>query len=193
VNAASFAPDAVVAGSLATIKGSNLSGSNLAVTFDGIAARITYRSSEQLNVQVPPELGQRANAQLLVAVNTDSSLPYNVALAPSGPGIFVPGILNEDSTVNGPENPATAGSYVQIFTTGMLTAQGGGVVDLKIHDEVYTTLPYAGPAPSSPGVQQINARLPERFPTMTTEALVCSTAGGRRACSPPVKISIRQR
>jgi uncharacterized protein (TIGR03437 family) len=64
-------------------------------------------------------------------------------------------------------------------------------VEAKLHDQTYASLPYAGPAPGIPGVQQVNLPIPESWQAMTTELLVCSTASGVRACSPPVKISIQ--
>jgi uncharacterized protein (TIGR03437 family) len=66
------------------------------------------------------------------------------------------------------------------------------VVEAKLHDLVLTNLPYAGPAPGIPGLQQLNLQIPEGWPTMTTEVLVCTTAGGQRQCSSPVKIHVRQ-
>jgi uncharacterized protein (TIGR03437 family) len=61
-----------------------------------------------------------------------------------------------------------------------------------LHDQIYTALPYAGPAPGIAGLQQVNLMIPEGWPTMTTEVLLCTTAGGQRQCSSPVKIHIRQ-
>jgi uncharacterized protein (TIGR03437 family) len=113
-----------------------------------------------------------------------------VNLAAVNPGIFVPGILNQDYSVNSPASPARTGTFVQIFATGLLPSAGTAQVEAKLHDQIYTSLPYAGPAPGIPGVQQVNLLIPEGWPTMTTEVLVCASAGGVRACSPPVKISI---
>lgn len=189
-NAATFT-GAVVPGSLGTLKGTNLQGAAVSVTLNGKAARLLYTSGDQINFEVPSDL-TGATAQLVVTVNNVPSSAMTVNVAQSSPGIFVPGILNEDNTVNSASNPAKTGTFVQIYATGLLPAQGSAAVEAKLHDQVYTTLPYAGPAPGIPGVQQVNLMIPAGWPTMTTEVLLCSTAGGVRSCSPPVKISIMQ-
>jgi uncharacterized protein (TIGR03437 family) len=189
-NAATFA-GSVVPGSLATLKGANLAGANVSVTLDGKPARLIFTGSDQINFQVPSDL-TGATAQLIVTVNGVPGAASTVNVARSSPGIFVPGILNEDNSVNGPANPAKTGTFVQIYATGLLPPEGTGAVEAKLHDLILTTLPYAGPAPGIPGVQQVNLLIPESWPTMTTEVLLCSTAGTQRACSPPVKISVQQ-
>jgi uncharacterized protein (TIGR03437 family) len=190
-NGATFRPDPLVGGSLATIKGTNLAGSNVTVTFNGVPARILYTSGDQINLQVPAELADAATANLVVTVNGVPSQTASVNLAPVGPGIFEPGILNQDNSVNSAASPARTGTIVQIFATGLLPPGGQAAVEAKLHDQVYTSMPYAGPAPGIPGVQQVNLQIPESWPAMTTEVLLCSTARGVRACSLPVRISIQ--
>jgi uncharacterized protein (TIGR03437 family) len=187
-NAATF-QGALVPGSLATIKGANLQGANVTLTLNGTPARLLFTGSDQINFEVPASL-TGTTAQLMVTVNGVASSPMTVNLAAANPGIFVPGILNQNNSVNSPSNPASAGSFVQIYATGLLPANGQGQVEAKLHDLILTTLPYAGPAPGIPGVQQVNLQIPSYYPTMTTEVLLCTTAGGARVCSPPVKISV---
>lgn len=190
-NAATFTGP-VVPGSLATLKGTNLAGNNPAVTFNGTPARLIFNSSDQINLQVPAVVSG-STAQVVVTVNGVASAASTVNIAPVAPGIFVPGILNQDYTVNSSANPARAGSVVQIYATGLLPPDGSSAaVEAKVQDLVYLTLPYAGPAPGIAGLQQVNLRIPETWPTMTTEVLLCATAAGQRACSPPVRISIQQ-
>lgn len=191
-NGASFAAGPVAGGSLVTIKGTNLGGSGVSVMFDTFPARVLYSSADQINVQVPAELGSRQSARLVVTVNGVQGDGTTVNLAPVAPGIFVPGILNQNNTVNAVDNPAATGTMVQIFATGLLAADGTGTVEAKLHDQFYTNLPFVGPAPGLPGVQQVNLMIPEGWPTMTTEVVLCSTAGGQRVCSTPARISIRQ-
>ena len=191
VHGATFQEGAVARGSLITLRGANLGGNNVSVTFDGRPARVLYTSSDQVNLQVPAELTGNT-AQLVVTANGVASAPMTVNVSAVNPGIFVPGILNQDSSVNSPTNPANTGTFVQIYATGVLGPEGTGVVEARLHDQVYGNLPYAGPAPGIPGVQQINLKIPEGWPTMTTEVLLCTTAGGSRQCGPPVKIHIRQ-
>jgi uncharacterized protein (TIGR03437 family) len=187
-NAATF-QGSIVPGSLATLKGSNLQGASVSLALNGTPARLLFSSSDQINFEVPAGL-TGATAQLVLTVNGVAGSPMTVNVAPANPGIFVPGILNQDFTVNSPENPARAGSYIQIFATGLLPPNGAGQVEAKLHDLVLTSLPYAGPAPGIAAVQQVNLQVPQHYPTMTTEVLLCTTAGGIRACSPPVRISV---
>jgi uncharacterized protein (TIGR03437 family) len=162
------------------------------VTFDNVPARIVYASADQLNVQVPVELGIHQSARAVVTANGVASDALTVSLSPVAPGIFVPGILNQNNTVNSAGNPAKTGSMVQIFATGLLAADGTGAVEAKLHDQWYSDFPYAGAAPGIAGVQQVNIRIPDGWPTMTTEVLLCSTAAGQRMCSPPVKITVSE-
>jgi uncharacterized protein (TIGR03437 family) len=187
-NAATF-QGALVPGSLATVRGANLAGANLSVAFNARPVRLLFSSSEQINFEVPADL-TGPTAQLVITANGVASSPAAVTVAPVNPGIFVPGILNQDNTVNSPTNPARAGTFVQIYATGLLAANGSGQVDAKLHDLTLTSLPYAGPAPGIPGVQQANLMIPEGWPTMTTDVLLCGTVAGQRACSPPVRISV---
>jgi len=179
-NAATYREGPVAPGSLATLFGSRLSGGSVSVTFDGIAARLLYVSASQINLQVPVELGGRSTAEVAVTVDGIRSAPVRVALADVAPGIF--GILNQDHTVNGPGAPASVGSVVQIFATG-LPGDGRGA-SVRIHDREITAPLYSGPAPGLVGVQQINAAVPEDLPAMTTEVRVCAVS----VCSPPAPL-----
>ncbi|MEJ7605526.1 MAG: IPT/TIG domain-containing protein [Bryobacteraceae bacterium] len=143
-NAAQFTGS--VAGSLATLKGSALNGTNLSVTINGLPARVLFASNDQINVQIPAGL-TGATVQVIVTANGVTSTPFIAPLAAVSPGIFVPGILNQDNTVNSPTNPAKLGSIVQIYATGLLMPDGSGTVNARIHDVDYspgsTGLPYA--------------------------------------------------
>jgi hypothetical protein len=104
-------------GGLATIKGSNLAGTNVTVTFDGKPARILYTSADQINLQVPSDL-TGITARVVVTANGMPSVTRDVTLVAVAPGIFPGGILNQDNRVNTPETPAPSPSIVQIFSTG---------------------------------------------------------------------------
>ncbi|HUS07687.1 MAG TPA: IPT/TIG domain-containing protein, partial [Bryobacteraceae bacterium] len=189
-NAATFAAGPLVRGSLGTLRGANLAGENLSLKFDGSPARILYSSPAQINFQVPVEVANRTSSQVVVSVNGIASAPMTVTLAEASPGIFNPGILNQDNTVDSATNPAQVGSVVQLFATGLLPPEGGKV-EVKLHDRILTPL-YAAVVPGIPGLQQVNVLVPGDLPTMTTEVLVCNITGAQRLCSPPVKISLRQ-
>ena len=99
---------------------------NTQVFFDGIAAPIIYVSATQTSVMVPYEIAGRTSTNLQVFYSGVQSVavPYNVVSA--APGIYAlntrgfgPGaIVNQDTTINGPNNPAAKGSVVAIYMTG---------------------------------------------------------------------------
>ncbi|MBI1895238.1 MAG: hypothetical protein HYS04_01690 [Acidobacteria bacterium] len=200
-NAATFRPGPLVRGSFGTINGVRFSGRELSVTFDGMAARVVFANDQQINVLVPAELGTRATAQVVVTVDGVASQPFTVALADAAPGIFNPGVLNQDNSVNSATAPALVGSVIQVFATGVMPPEIFGVigpppipgdgVEAKLHDRILVPL-YAGPAPGIPGLQQINLAVPGDLPAMRTEVLVCSTIGGQKTCSLPATIFLRQ-
>ena len=191
VNAASLLPGPLAPGALATLFGSNLSGKNVSVTLDGMAARLLYAGDKQINLQIPLELGPRSSTQMVVTVDGYKSAPVTLPLAVSCPGIFKNGILNQNNTLNSESTPAPVGSVVQIFTTG-LTPPGGWRTTVKIHDRWIDAPDYAGPAPGLMGVQQVNITIPADLPAMTTEVLVCASnrSSAEQICSWPVKITL---
>jgi uncharacterized protein (TIGR03437 family) len=192
-NAASPWPGALTPGSLATIKGSKLAGSQVRVTFDNLPATLLYTSDSQINLLVPAELGNKTSAQMVITVDGASSAPQTVQLAPIAPAIFSTGVLNQNNTANTSTTGARVGSVVQLFVTGLLPAAGQAVVTAKIHDREDLIPQYAGPAPALQGVQQVNVTIPEDLPAMTTEVLVCATsAAGQKVCSLPVKLTLTE-
>jgi uncharacterized protein (TIGR03437 family) len=188
-NGASFAAGATVPGSIATIKGENLNAPGVQVTFNGNAAELLYTSSGQINLIVPPALSAGV-ADVRVRTGTTASGVYRVEVSPVNPGIFQPGILNADGTVHAANNPARAGSTVAIFATGLLAPDGTGAVGLKLNNDAYLDLAYAGPAPGSPAAQQVNFAIPAATTTGSYDLSVCGTVAGRHACSPPVKLHV---
>lgn len=189
-NAASEAPGPLVAGSLATIKGSHLGGASVSVAMDGVVCALLYASDTQINLQVPAQLAGEDSALLMVTAGGTSSAPFPVSLAPVAPAIFPGGVLNQDSTPNGPNNPALVGSVIQVFATGL---SGDGIISGKIHDRVIDAPYYGGPAPGLRGIQQVNLVVPADLPAMMTFVYVCgavATDPQNRVCSPAVPMYI---
>jgi uncharacterized protein (TIGR03437 family) len=190
LNAATFSAGPLAPGSLATIMGSNFSGSNLSVNFDGAPAQILFSNATQINVLVPASLGSKTSAQLIVAVNGISTVPQTVALAPFAPGIFPGGILNQDYSVNGTAHPAAPGSVIQIFATGL---SGTGVITAQMGGQPVNQPYYAGAAPGLNGVQQVDLILPQAVQGNSIPVSVC---GGPTAdnvtCSPSVQVAVSQ-
>lgn len=187
-NAANFLNGPVVAGSLATVMGTNLAGTSVAVTFDGLPARLIFNNATQINLQVPAGLMGRTSASMVVTVDGVSSTPVTVALSAASPAVFANGILNQDNSVNGASSPASPGSVIQIFLTGLPAPQRwfDVAVSVKIHDRDNLVPAYAGEAPGLDGVQQVNVTIPGDLPAMTTDLVICSAG----TCSHPAKVTL---
>jgi uncharacterized protein (TIGR03437 family) len=148
-------------------------------------APVLYVSSTQIGVFVPYGISGSASAQVSV-LNFDLDNPsdaLSVPVADVAPGIFTLNasgtgqatMRNEDTSVNGPDNPAALGSSVVIFATGEGQTTPPGV-DGKIATDTLpqplqpvavtiggfpASIQYAGAAPQQPaGVLQVNATVP---------------------------------
>ncbi len=187
-NAASGDETRLVAGSLATLMGSQLSGQIVAVTFDGTAADLLYTSATQINLRVPPALTGKQTSKMVVSVDGVSSAPMTVNLVDSAPAIFPGGVLDQDGAVNTAAAPAMTGSVLQIYATGL---PASGVITAKIHDRPVPVPEYGGAAPGFPGVQQVNVRIPADLPAMQTWVYVCGgLTSSQQVCSAPFKVWI---
>lgn len=159
------------------------------VTFDGVAAPISYLSNGQLNVVVPYSVAGKATTQVAIVspgrtVNT-VTLPVLTAV----PGVFTAdssgsgncACLNENGSANSAQNPAVKGSVVVLYATGEGQTSPAGVdgqiakgatlpkpvlpVTVKIAGRL-ATVDYAGAAPGlAAGVMQVNVRLPQDIPS----------------------------
>ncbi len=140
-NAASYSVDAISPGSLISLFGSNMSGSNLApisgsasaiplpmsiedtsVTINGVPAPLLYVSPKQINVQTPWEIPS-GSATVVVRTRGALSAPVKITVQRAAPGLFTGGggnaaALNADGSLNSAEKPATAGSVISVFFTG---------------------------------------------------------------------------
>ncbi len=177
-NAASRNASAVVPGSLATVEGQYLSGAQVHVTFGGAAAQVVSATADRLDFVVPPLAGG-SSAEMIVRVDGLSSAARTVNIQPFVAAIFPGGVLNEDWSVNRESRPAQPGRHLQIFTSGLPQI---GDVTVKIHDREGLRPSFAGPAPGSPGVQQINVQIPADLPSMQTYVYVC-VGSGNVVCS----------
>ncbi len=203
VNAASFLPGAVSPGEIITIFGVGfgppvlttlqLSGfqfllvdtelAGTRVLFDGVAAPMIYAVQNQLSAIVPYSVAGKSLTQVQVEYGFARSSPVTLPVAPSSPGIFTVSasgrgqgaILNQDSTVNSPSNPAAIGSIVAIYATGEGQTKPPGT-DGTLATSVFpmpllpvsvrigglpAEVQYAGAAPTLvAGLLQVNAKVP---------------------------------
>ena len=187
VNAATFLETPLVAGSLATVMGTHLSGKSVTAAFDGAASTVLFSSDTQLNLLVPDSLAGKASAALVVSVDGVSTSARTAMLAPAAPAIFAHGVLNQDGSPNGGTSPATAGDVLQIFVTGIPTA---AVVSAQVGASRDLIPLYSGAAPSVPGVQQVNVSVPQGASDGDSLAL-CAVIGGASYCSAPYALALR--
>jgi uncharacterized protein (TIGR03437 family) len=133
-----------------------LSGPGMAVTFNGLPAPLYYASATQINAQVPATLSGAAEARVAVTVLGQTSNEVTLPVGVAAPGLF-PRVWNQDGSLNSAEVPAARGSIIVAFATG---TGPGTAISLRIGG-LDAELLYAGPAPGTQGVVQINARLPD--------------------------------
>ena len=137
-------------------------GRERTVTFDGLPATVLFESLFQTNVLVPNGLREK---QTSIRVISEGTSTVTIPVAETVPGLFTldgsgqgqGAVLNQDHTVNGPANPAAAGSVVQIFATG-ITASGRTRVTIGGRE---AAILFEGLVPQAgPGLFQINAVVP---------------------------------
>jgi uncharacterized protein (TIGR03437 family) len=103
-------------------------------------------------------------------------------------------VLNQDNTVNSAAKPASAGSIIQIYATGIpagasVTANIGAISNL---------IPlYAGSAPGLPGLQQVNVAVPSGLSGSTAPLTICAvvtyppTALAQQFCSAAFSLAVK--
>jgi len=157
---------------------------------DGIPAPMLFTSNAQIGAIVPFGIVGTTNivgvtrATVQVEFQGSRSEPQELLVLPASPGIFtldasgsgLGAILNEDQTINGPENPARQGSIVTLYATGFGlmdppavdgaisgTTLARPILPVEVQfDGRSADLLYAGSAPGLVhGVVQTNARLPD--------------------------------
>jgi uncharacterized protein (TIGR03437 family) len=228
-NAASYFQDAVSPGEIVAIFGSNLGPStpaglqvsdsgtvatNLADTqvfFDGVASPIIFASDGQIDAVVPFGIATDTT-QVLVQYQGQASALFPLNVAPSAIGVFSTDssgagaavVLNQDGSLNSPNNAAAPGSVITLWATGagQLSPPGidGAVVDAT--SLPVTALPvlaqiggqdaavlYSGGAPGLvEGVIQVNLRIPAASPAGDALPLVLRI--GDNTSQPGITIAV---
>jgi len=132
-----------------------------------------------------------------VAVSILAATPAIFTTASSGKGPAV--ALNQDGTVNGPANPASAGSVLQLFATGLgpvgpavPTGQLAPAIPplaLSVTNPTVTiggvsaNVVFSGLAPTLVGLWQVNVQIPANAGTGTSRAPVAGGGPERESCS----------
>lgn len=218
VNAANSSLAPVAPGSLATIYGSNLSGftsaigdfplpvvnSSAQVSVNGTLAPLLYVSPTQVNFQLPYEVSP-GNAMVRIRQGLQDSQPYSVSVAVAAPNVFLYNgthavAQNQDWSLNGPGNPASPGSAIVVYLTGLGavtpalgTGAPAGVQPLSFAaspvtatvDGISAKVIFAGLTPYLVGLAQVNLIVPT---LATGEHRLVINVGG--SLSPETMISI---
>ncbi len=195
-NAASFQYGTVAPGSYAVLYGLNLvSGTqNPTVTFNGIIAQLVYTSATQINLIVPSTLaGQQAAAVVVTAGTGLVSNTFKVTLATNAPGVFNPGIINvADGSVNSATHPASRGSYVSIYLTGLANPVSNVTVNIGTQTGIVPQ--FAGAQPTLPALDQVNVLVPTSLaatPNPVPVQVCVPEATGQPSCSNQINMYIQ--
>ncbi len=225
-NAASFVDTGLAPGLIFSISGSGLGpavGKTLALDTTGkiatslagvqvmvndTPAPLLYVSATQINAVAPYEIansvGQRVTVQVIsagVPGPSISDLVVSTAPAMFNIGNNQAAVINQDGTVNGPNNPAIRGSYISIYATGEGQTAPGGIdgflpgaaglakpnaaVSVSI-GQINAAVLYAGTA-SFDGFFQVNAVIPQSLTAGSVP--ITLTVGG--AASPTLNVYVR--
>lgn len=178
---------------------SSLAG--VSVKINGIDVPLLFVSPTQINGQIPYEIAPGV-ATLTVTANNGSSLPIQVTIARTAPGLFQhPGggraiVHNQDYTVNGSENPALVGDLIVAYFTGQGSLDSpiptGAAVPLTTLSRATSAttatigglagrVEYSGMTPGYVGLAQANIVVPNLpsgdYPLIITVGGVPSNAG----------------
>ncbi len=203
VNGASFSADAVVSpGSIASLFGTRLASGIGAATskplpttlvgtqvlVNDLAAPLYFVSPQQINFQMPFDAAGSSAAVAVVSGGVRGPA-LQIKIASETPGIFSsqPGtlgqgaILNQDFSANSIDNPASPGSVIQIFATGLgatnpalPTGQAGATVPpfnstvltpTALVNGVAAPVQFSAVAPGFIGLYQVNVQVPASTPT----------------------------
>ena len=199
-SAASYGANGVAPGELLVLFGGTLGPQNLTtfslenntvptvlggtrVLFDGVAAPLIYSRNDQVSVIAPYNLEDRTSTRIVVEYLGFQSTPFLMPVVSSKPALFTvdgsgqgpAALLNENGSVNGPNNRAGRESIVVLYLTGGGAMTPGGVAGrvaagisslnqqtlVHINGNPVTVL-YAGNAPGLvEGVIQVNVKLPQ--------------------------------
>jgi uncharacterized protein (TIGR03437 family) len=97
------------------------------VSFDGINAPINFAGFNAVQVQVPNELADRNQTNIILRFQGVSSPTVTASLVAASPGLYTAGgsgtgplnAVNANGTLYTPDNRATRGSFVTVFANGL--------------------------------------------------------------------------
>src|ERR1019366_2914121 len=212
LNGASLLPGSVAPGEIVTLVGAGIGPASpqmpngsptsavldgTSVLFDGTPAPLLYAAPNQINAIAPYGLYKKVSTELQVTQRGQAIADLRLSVADAAPSIFTTdgsgvgqgAILNQNSTVNSPSNPAERGSIIIVFSGGAGQTDPPGTDGQIVGD----TLPkpllpvsvqiggleakvlYAGAAPGMvAGVLQVNCTVPLDSPSGYTVPITLS-------------------
>jgi uncharacterized protein (TIGR03437 family) len=213
VNGASFAPAPipVAPGSIISVFGVNLAPATAAATavplplelagasvrINGLASPLFFVSPGQINAQVPFETPPGA-ATAVVRTASGESAPETFNVASSAVGIFQSPhtnravALNQNGSVNSPDNPEARGNILVVFLTGqgavnppLATGQAAPASPLSVASlrasasigRVNAEVKFLGLTPGFVGLAQANIEIPASAPTGLEVVMFVSVDG----------------
>jgi uncharacterized protein (TIGR03437 family) len=185
-----------------TINDRGLFGTTLAgtrVLFGGVPSPLLFTSYGQVGAIVPYGLAGTKTVRLEMEYNGIRTNSVELPVADVTPAIFTanstgkgPGLmLNQDYTVNAKSNPASRGSIIILYVTGLglldtPTADGAVAGNAALHQAAVTAriggtnaeVLYAGSAPGSvAGLSQVNVRVPSDTQTGDSMPIMLTALG----------------
>jgi uncharacterized protein (TIGR03437 family) len=163
------------------------------VLFDGIPAPMISAQAGQIVAIVPYAMAGRSTAKMTVEYGGQTSSAMTVQITDVAPGILTDQplgkgmiVVQNDGAPNSASNPAKKGSYVTFFVTGEGIPSTLGIDGLLAVAPSQTPLQkvsvtiggleapvfYAGAAPGTAGVMQVNAQLDPNVPSGTVPLVV---------------------
>ncbi|MCZ6750410.1 MAG: IPT/TIG domain-containing protein [Acidobacteria bacterium] len=184
---------------------------NTSVLAGGVMAPLFFVAPNQVNVQLPEEVAGLGSVALTVVSRGISGNTIVFPLSPQSPGIFSvdssgtgPGaVLNQDGSLNGPDNPERISNVLQVFSTGLGSSDppvGTGLAAPRdplsesvtppsaTIDGLPATVSFSGRSPDFVGLDQVNLVIPEGVTTGEPVPLVLT--GGENA-SNTVTVHVR--
>lgn len=181
------------------------------ITFNGVPAPLFYASASQVNLQVPFEVASQGSAQIVANVAGLDPAALTVPVTAASLGIFTTNgtraaALNQDFTLNTPDNRAVIGSVIHLYVTGQgllstpvatgspapLTPPFPAPLQQPVGvtmNGIQANVLFAGLAPGFVGLTQIDAEIPR---ALTPSDNVSVTVGiGFNQTPAPALIAVR--
>jgi len=198
---AGLGPDTGVPGSLdaSGVLASAVAG--VEARFDGVAAPLFYVQGGQINAQVPYTVAGSPSARLEVWFKGKAAGSLDLPVVPAAPALL--GLVtNPDGYPNSELDPASSGAVLTLYATGEGLTDGDNVAGKPAAAPLaHPVLPvavriagvpveviFAGSAPGTIGVMQINVRVPGGYVAPGKADLVLSVGG---AAAPSVSVWLK--